>query len=66
MIDRVAPSLQDMLPSGDQLAPFHRSLGESFFHAFADPDVAFILLVHVPSIPDAKPEPTFWINLETP
>jgi len=44
VIDRVAPSLQDMLPSGDQLAPFHRSLGESFFHAFADPDVAFILL----------------------
>jgi membrane-bound serine protease (ClpP class) len=33
-----------MLPNGDQLVPFHRSLAESFFHGFADPNVAFILL----------------------
>jgi membrane-bound serine protease (ClpP class) len=44
VIDRVAPSLQNMLPNGDQLVSFHRSLGESFFHGFADPNVAFILL----------------------
>jgi len=44
VVDRVAPSLQDMLPNGDQLVSFHRSLAESFFHGFADPDVAFILL----------------------
>jgi membrane-bound serine protease (ClpP class) len=44
VIDRVAPSLQSMLPNGDQLVSFHRSLGESFFHGFADPNVAFILL----------------------
>lgn len=44
VIDRVAPSLQNLLPSGDQLVSFHRSLAESFFHGFADPDVAFILL----------------------
>jgi membrane-bound serine protease (ClpP class) len=44
VVDRVAPSLQEMLPNGDQLVSFHRSLGESFFHGFADPDVAFILL----------------------
>jgi membrane-bound serine protease (ClpP class) len=44
VIDRVAPSLQTLLPSGDQLVSFHRSLGESFFHGFADPNVAFILL----------------------
>jgi len=44
VIDRVAPSLQTLLPSGDQLVSFHRSLAESFFHGFADPNVAFILL----------------------
>jgi membrane-bound serine protease (ClpP class) len=44
VIDRVAPSLRDMLPTGGQLVSFHRSLGESFFHGFADPNVAFVLL----------------------
>jgi membrane-bound serine protease (ClpP class) len=44
VVDRVAPTLQDMLPNGDQLVPFHRSLAESFFHGFAGPNVAFILL----------------------
>ena len=44
VVDRVAPNLQDMLPNGDRLVSFHRSLGESFFHGFADPNVAFILL----------------------
>jgi membrane-bound serine protease (ClpP class) len=60
VVDFVAPSLQSLLdeaggcgasvpkPVANVCPPaflsFHRSLGESFFHGFADPSVAFVLL----------------------
>lgn len=47
VVDQVVPSLQALLVATGHsggIVAFHRSLGETIFHGFADPTVAFILL----------------------
>ena len=48
MVDRIASTPQELLSAvgqgGARLVPFKMSLGESLFHALADPNIAFLLI----------------------
>src|SRR5437867_1554553 len=48
VVDRIASTPQELLSAvgqgGARLVPFKMSLGESLFHALADPNIAFLLI----------------------